>query len=178
MRTLKTFFALIVSIPFLYMPIDWALDGRMNKEAGINSTLEKLEYKSAVVGSSEWMTSSLSLRVENSNIFNSLFTYEEVESLKAEGWSIPTLKEMVGFLESVGFNQKPGEIPLAYYQINWQYDGYIDPILGEVDKGEKMHVWVADEGGNNCIIIDKDELSFRVGKTLHNSKLSARLIRK
>ena len=151
----------------------------MEKEPGSGVGLGSLHFDSAVLGTYEWMTSSLSVRVENSNIYERLFSYQEVEALRPEGWSIPTKKEMILFLESVGFNQEThGIIPSTYYQVEWQYEGYVDPIIGSVGKGEKMHLWLKDDGQINYISINRDELTYQLGRTLPNSRLSARFIRK
>lgn len=176
MRTLKTLFALIVSVPFMYLPVEWALEGKSENEAV--SVMKPLQFDSAVFGESEWMTTDMSAKAEGVYVYDDLLTYSEVEDLKPEGWELPTLEEMTEFLEMLGFNQAPGYIPSEYYQVDWKYSGYVDPILGTVGAGEEMHVWLKDDGINNYIVIDKDELTFTKGHTLPNSQLSARLIRK
>lgn len=176
MRTLKTLFALIISVPFMYLPVEWALEGKSDIET--LSEMKAIQFESAVFGESEWMTSAMLAKMEDAYAYDDLLTYSQVEELKPEGWELPTLEEVTEFLEVLGFNQAPGYIPSEYYQVDWKYSGYVDPILGTVGEGERMHMWLKDDGLNNYIVIDKDELTFKLGHTLPNSQLSARLIRK
>lgn len=173
MKTLKSLFAFILSVPLLYMPIELALS---NKSSNADVLAEETEFTTATFGTAEWMTSNLANVTELTA--DELLTYEEVESLKPEGWNLPTSSDMKALLSNMGFEAAPGVIPSSYYDFNWEYDGYVDPIIGESSMGEKMFLWLKDDGAHNYVVIDKDQLSYRMGKTLASSQLSARLIRK
>ncbi|GHE69088.1 MULTISPECIES: hypothetical protein [Roseivirga] len=175
MKTLKTFFAFFVSLPLLYLPVELALG---EKSADANAlTSEQVAFDSHSFSAGEWMTSNLALVNEQAKVSKEHFTYEELETVKPEGWELPTMEQAVSLLKSMGFNQSSGYIPSDYYKVNWQYSGYVDPILGKVNEGEKLLLWVKDNGQHNYISISKDNLEFTPGKTLAHARLSARLVR-
>ena len=175
MKSLKTFFAFILSVPFLYMPIELALH---NKSEELGSESVKVDFRSAEFGVSEWMTTNMKLSSATGYLINEFFTYHELDSLKPEGWELPDVEEVEDLLISLGFNNDSGIIPSDYYKIDWQFKGYIDPIIGRAGHGEKMLLWVKDDGNKNYVVIDANDLTYRFGYTLTNSKLPARLIKK
>ncbi|NVJ48386.1 MAG: hypothetical protein HWE07_14725 [Cytophagia bacterium] len=174
MRTFKSILAFALSIPLLYMPIELALKG----EVSGGGDIKLAEFDTYNFESSEWMTSNLSFQTESGKVVDEFFTYSEVEKMIPEGWGLPTMNEIKTLFKEVGFEAAPGTIPSTYYKIDWNFKGYEDPILGEVGDGEKMLLWIKDNGEHNYVVIDNDELVYKFGRMLPNAQLPARLIRK
>lgn len=156
------------------MPIELALNGGTSESKGIKLA----EFDTYHFESSEWMVSNLSYQTESGKVVDDFFTYSEIENMIPEGWDLPDMQEIKALFKEVGFQAAPGSIPSTYYKIDWNFRGYEDPILGEVGKGEKMLLWIKDNGEHNYVVIDNDELVYKFGRMLPNAQLPVRLIRK
>lgn len=166
MRALKLITALIFSFPLVYLPLEMV----SNKDV---EPIEEKDFtiKAEFFGESEWMTENF--RTQSVGLSQALFTYEEAQSLIPEEWNLPNYEEAQVWLETLGFNEnKTGVINSNYYKINWDYLGYVDPILGKTAQGEKLLFWIKDDGIRNYIVIEKDQLTYSVGKTLPQAKLA------
>ena len=175
MKSIKTFFAFVLSIPFLYMPVELALE---KKSKVLSAEPVELSINSNLFGDIEWMISNLEIEGDNEFHKKEFFTYDEIKKIKPQGWDLPTANEIEIVLASLGFDGKPGFVPSEYYSVNWQFKGYIDPILGHSNNGEKMLFWIKDDGTNNYVVINAKELTYKLGFTLSNSQLPVRFIRK
>lgn len=174
MRTFKSILAFALSIPLLYMPVELALKG----ETSVGGDIKLAEFDAYNFESFEWMTSNVSFQTESGKVVDDLFTYSEIGDMIPEGWDLPSVEEIKTLFKEVGFEAAPGAIPLTYYKIDWNFKGYEDPILGEVGQGEKMLLWIKDNGEHNYVVIDNDRLAYKFGRMLPNAQLPARLIRK
>jgi len=109
------------------------------------------------------------------------FTYEQALEMQTEHQVLPTKDELIAFLDNAGFNTEGpyGFILDSYYDLNLQYPGIEDPILGNYQAGEKVGFWFKEnEQGENYLSIEKDDLNYKVGHTSRLTKMSVRYIRK
>jgi hypothetical protein len=118
-------------------------------------------------------------KVDKAFDYARLFDYQEAYALQTEDKRLPTLKELTEYLSKAGFNSEGpfGLIPDEYYALNLEYPGIEDPILGHVHEGEKLGFWfIENDQGENHVSIDKDELTYQVGRVLPSTKMSVRFI--
>lgn len=167
MKPIKVLYVILASLPLFMLPISWFANSKMVSVNAVEN--EKLESTVQLAG----------MNFSNSNLLHSgqeYFTYEEVLALENESRQLPTYEEMVEMLQDAGFSpSQAGVVPNKYYTINWEYKGYIDPILGRMGEGEKMLLWIKDTE-YNYIKVEKGSLNFTPGKTSENTKLTARFI--
>lgn len=117
--------------------------------------------------------------VANAVDYTRLFTYDEALSMQTNERRLPTETELKNFLLNAGFNSEGpfGLIPNEYYDLGLKYPGIIDPILGHVNQEEKLGLWfLENDQGHNYISIEKNELTFKVGRVLPHSKMSLRYL--
>lgn len=166
MRVLKLITALIFSFPLVYLPLEMVSNND-------SEPIEDKAYiiKTEVFGESEWMTENF--RTQSKGMSQALFSYEEAQNFASEEWKLPSYEEAQVWLQALGFNEKqPGFVNPNYYKIDWNYLGYVDPILGRTAQGEKLLFWIKDDGIRNYIVIEKDQLTYSLGKTLPQAKMA------
>ncbi len=111
--------------------------------------------------------------------YTRLFTYNEALAMQNAERRLPTENELKEFLLNAGFNSDGpfGLIPDEYYDLGLEYPGIVDPILGHVQQEEKLGFWfLENEKGENYISIERDELTFKVGRVLPQTKMSLRYL--
>ncbi len=157
----------MASLPLLMLPVSWFANSKMVE---INASQKEMYESTAQLAG---------INFSNNNLIDSgreFFTYQEVMALENESRKIPTYKEAVQMLQDAGFSSSQvGVVPNKYYTVNWEYKGYIDPILGRVGEGEKMLIWIKDTE-YNYIKVEKGSLEFTAGHTSKKSRLAARFI--
>lgn len=166
MRALKIITALIFSFPLVYLPLEMVSN---------NDTEPKDEkafhFKAEVFGEDVWGTENF--RIQSDGFSQALFSYEQALKSIPEEWDIPDYEEAQKWLKELGFNERRrGVVNSNYYKINWNYMGYVDPILGKMAEGDKLLFWIKDDGIRNYIVIEKDQLTYSAGKTLPQAKLA------
>lgn len=111
--------------------------------------------------------------------YTRLFTYQEALDMQSSERRLPNENELKEFLLNAGFNSDGpfGLIPDEYYDLSLEYPGIVDPILGHVNREERLGLWFkGNEKGQNYISIERDELTFYVGKALPQTKMSLRYL--
>ena len=185
MRLRQIFFAIAFITPLLTLPVDGLLFSS-NEEAlspEVNEMwmpgMEWVDWRNGISYTTNsfekdvWMT-------ENFKGTATLMSYQEAVEAAPEGWRLPNSEEWERLFTTTGFTGSPNDlIPEAYYEFNFQSEGFNDPLVGLSSVNEAGMYWVeSSEKDGNYITVPNRELKYKHGKTSKSAKMAVRYVKR